>query len=172
MHTLQLDCKDIRGHVRMCTEAVYKSHHVHLNEMPSAIWLQLSSYDANDLGLSSDTTLQRLLSCRNASRALVECEGERTRCFLCRVGADPGLIRLSAGTDDHYGGRKSKAPAQSSLASRRVTCTSSADTGLSANSPSAAALLTDTRTALPKPTVRHTCRMLNNNTLWPYWTVF
>ncbi len=88
--------------------------------MPSAIWPRASCYDANDLGLSADTTLQRLLSCRtvraNALFLVQRWSGSR---------ANPAL----RGHRWPFRGRKSKGPVQSSLASRRVTCASSADTG-------------------------------------------
>lgn len=87
--------------------------------------------------------------------------------LLCNAGDVPGLIHVLPRPRWPLWWRKCKPPAQSSLASRGVTCTSSVDTGLSANSPSAFALLTrhadclakSLQHSLPAVTwVRHMCR--------------
>ncbi len=88
--------------------------------MPSAIWPRASCYDANDLGLSADTTLQRLLSCRNVRANAL---------FLVQRWSGSRANPALRGHRWPFRGRKSKGPVQSSLASRRVTCASSADTG-------------------------------------------
>lgn len=124
-------------------EHVYKSHHVHLNEMASAIRPRPSSYDANDLGLhySGYYPVEMWAVLQSDVR-------ESERGVSCAV-----LVRIQASPQ-----------AQMTVTEEEKQSTCSEQLGiaaghlhflhrhrLSANSPSAAALLTDTSTALTKP---------------------